>query len=60
MLWLHQHFRSWGNANSIMFENVATEIVCELEAIFTKYSSTLRLKVPREKMWAYYHIVVWL
>ena len=43
-------FRSWGNANSIMFESVATEIVCELEAIFTKYSSTLRLKVQREKM----------
>ena len=26
-------FRSWDNANSIMFENVATEIVCDLEAI---------------------------
>ena len=27
-------FRSWGNANKMMFENVATEIVCDLEAIF--------------------------
>ena len=41
-----------------MFENVATEIVCELEAIFTKYSSTLRLKVPREKMLSHCSMIV--
>ena len=40
-----------------MFENVTTEIVCDLEAIFTKHSSTLQLKVQREKMWCYYRIV---
>ena len=52
-----ESFLSWSKVNDTEFTSFSTDIVHDLEAVFSRVPSTLRLKVQREKMWGYYHTV---
>ena len=50
-------FFSWCEENGAECQSFSTEILSDLQSVFSRIKSTVRPRVQREKMWGYYHIV---